>query len=238
MLEDIAEANLRQHERQKLDDLEQTLDILREESEIAHALLGLSSALGELRTIEATLEKTVRIVAEIFGGDRCFAARRNPETGSFRVTARAGYEEDAAAALDRLASRGRLLLLEEAVSTRLPVMVEDVSRDERLTDDDRAEWHVGAYVGIPLTHWGQDFGGLGIVFGKPRTFTAKDETLARGVARQVGIVLSNARRYNLLNELRESSLQVGLRLRLSDVTSEIARAVTKLLRADHAAVFL
>jgi GAF domain-containing protein len=233
----IAEANLKQHELQKLGDLEQTLETLREESEIAHALLGLSSALGELRTIEATLEKTVRIVAEIFGADRCFAATWNPETGSFKVTARAGYDEEAAGELDRYAARGRLPLLEEALSTRLPIIVGDVSAHGRLTEADRMTRDVGAYIGVPLTRWGQDFGGLGVVFKEPRTFTAKDEALARGVARQVGIVLSNARRYNLLNELRESSLQLGLRLRLADVTAELGRAATKLLKADHAAVF-
>jgi GAF domain-containing protein len=96
---------------------------------------------------------------------------------------------------------------------------------------------LGAYIGIPLLRWGQDFGALGVEYVEPRTFGAKDGALARGIAHQVGVALANARRFNLLQSLRGFGLRSGSQLRLASVVSEAAVGAKELMSAGGAAVY-
>ncbi|MDQ3983431.1 MAG: hypothetical protein M3271_12195, partial [Actinomycetota bacterium] len=75
-------------------DQEQTLQTLREESEVAHALLGLSGALADVKSVEETMDLAVRIVPGLLGAERCFAATWDAENGRFAIHAHYGYEDD------------------------------------------------------------------------------------------------------------------------------------------------
>jgi len=226
-----------EHSRSGSDDrvraLERTLEALREESEVAHVLLGLAGALAEVRTVEETLEKAVRIVPELFGAQRCFAAAWEPGRRTFAVEASTGFE-------DRAALRGEVRsspVLHEALAGHAPVFVADARADERLRPRASCEQAPGACVTIPLSRWGEAFGALQIEFSGPRTFNAKDRALARGVARQLGATLANARRFNLLQDLRAFGLRVGSQLRLQSVVSEVVAGAAELLSAAGAALY-
>jgi GAF domain-containing protein len=218
-------------------ELERTLSSLRQDSEVAHVLLGLSAALAQVQSVEETLTLTVTMVPELLGADRGYAAGLDSLSGTFRIDALAGFDADHEHLMQQLAERGELPLLRAALEGGEPILIADASAEERIDDDAVAVRKLGAYVGIPLTRWGEDFGGLGIEFGSPRRFGPKDVALARGIARQVGVALANARQFNLLQSLRAFGLRVGSKLRLAAVIDEIALGAKELLAGDAASVY-
>jgi GAF domain-containing protein len=225
-------------QEQRVRDLEQTLESLREDSEIAHVLLGLAGLLAEVRSVEETLETAVRVVPELMGADRCFAATRLGVGREFSIMAHEGFTADAAEGLlGATGGRDRLPLLDAALQDRTPLMIGDAASHELLTDGPSQAREIGAYVGIPLVRWGEEFGGLALEYAEPRDFKPKDLALARGIARQVGVALVNARRFNLLAGLRAFGLRVASKLRLSQVIEEIAEGAAELLAGDAAAIY-
>lgn len=217
---------------------EQTLQTLREESEVAHALLGLSGALADVRSVAETMDLAVRTVPALLGANRCFAATWDADNGRFAIHAHYGYEEDAAADLQNLSATPEgLPLLRRALEQRAPVVIPDASADDPTVAERAAARGVGAYIGLPLIRWGEDLGGLGIEFAEPRDFGSKDQALARGIARQLATALASARRFNLLSDLRTLGLRIGSKLRLAAVVEEIAAGAVQLLSAESAAMY-
>ncbi|MGH2754746.1 MAG: SpoIIE family protein phosphatase [Actinomycetota bacterium] len=207
----------------RIEELERTLGSLREDSEVAYVLLGLSGALAEVRSVEETLDLAVRTIPELFGANRCFAAAWDETQERFVVLAHSGYENEEIALLHKRAEGDGFPLLKAALGERAPVFVsDDASEPGR------------AAIAIPLVRWGEDFGGLRLEFPGPRSFGAKDAALARGVARQVGVALNNARRFNLLKALRGFGLRIGTGLRMSEVTRLVLAGAGDLLSADAA----
>ncbi|MDP9068939.1 MAG: SpoIIE family protein phosphatase [Actinomycetota bacterium] len=237
MVQEITGSSSAEQERRVLD-LEQTLESLREDSEIAHVLLGLAGLLAEVRSVEETLETAVRVVPELLGADRCFAATRLGMGRQFSIMAHAGFEPEEVERLrEATAGPESLPLLSAALVERTPLMIPDASVDERVSAEQREQPGLGAYVGIPLVRWGEEFGGLGLEYSEPREFKPKDLALARGIARQVGVALVNARRFNLLAGLRAFGLRVASKLRLSEVIEEISHGAAELLAGDAASIY-
>jgi GAF domain-containing protein len=205
----------------RIQDLERTLGSLREDSEVAYVLLGLSGALAEVRSVEETLDLAVRTIPELFGADRSFAAAWDPGQDRFVLLAHWGYENEDVALLHKHAEDEGFPLLRQALQERSPVFVSDEGTVKGQ-----------AAVTIPLIRWGEDFGGLRLGFSAPRSFGAKDAALARGVARQVGVALNNARRFTLLKALRGFGLRIGTGLRMNEVTDVVLAGAGDLLSAE------
>jgi GAF domain-containing protein len=214
------------------------VDSLREDSELANALLGLSGALSEVRSLEQTIDLAVRMVNELMGADRCFAATWIPGQQRFQVTGQVGFE---GAQLDQLYELAELPdglpLLRQALTQRAPLIIGDTVTQGHLTMNDAKLRTSRAYVGLPLIRWGEEFGGIGLLFQEPRNFTPKDEALARGIARQVGVALANARQFNLLQTLRMFGEKVGSKLSLKEVVTGIVDGARELLSGDAAWVY-
>ena len=218
--------------------LERTLASVQEDARVAHTLLGLSTAVADVRTVDQTLDEAVRIVPELFGGERCFAVTWDQAAGGFKVRARTGYDAGQERALDDLAGRpDSLPLVSEALRGDSPLLIHDVSEDPRIDAADARRRGVGAYVGIPLWGWGDEAGGLVVELPEPRCFAPSDESLARGISRQIGVALANARRYHLLRGLRSFGMRVGAKLRLSPVIAEVTAASVELLNAHSSRLY-
>jgi serine phosphatase RsbU (regulator of sigma subunit) len=214
------------------------LQTLREEVEIAHALLDLGGVLAEIGTLEDTLQRAVYAVAELFDAERAFAVARVGAPNRFAVRAATGYDELGLEILERLAAAGELPLVAGALDDRSLVFSEDVLGDGRLTPEGAAERSLGAFIAIPLMRGNEVLGGLGIEYPSARRFTPAERSLAAGVARQVGVALGNARRYGLLTGLRSFGLRTGAQLRLGRVIEEVVLAACDLLDGDDATVYM
>lgn len=225
-------------ERTRLEELERIVASLREDSEVANALLGLSGALAEVRSLEETINLALRMVKELMGADRCFSATWIAGQQRFRITGQIGFEGPQLAQLYELAEQqDGLPLLWAAVRQRAPLMIGDTVTDGHLTMNDAKLRTARAYVGLPLIRWGEEFGGIGLLFEEPQRFTPKDEALARGIARQVGVSLANARQFNLLQTLRAFGERVGSKLTLQEVVADVVEGGRALLSGDAAWVY-
>lgn len=238
MVREMAERGPGLPAEQRVIEQEQTLQTVREESEVAHALLGLSGALADVKSVEETMDLAVRIVPALLGATRCFAATWDADSGRFAIHAHSGYDEDEAADRQNLSATPEgLPLLRRALEERAPVVIPDTSAEDPVVAERAAERGVGAYIGLPLQRWGEDLGGLGIEFEEPRDFSTKDQALARGIARQLATALVSARRFNLLADLRTVGLRIGSKLRLAAVVEEVAAGAVQLLSAESAAMY-
>jgi serine phosphatase RsbU (regulator of sigma subunit) len=233
MVRDIS----RDREGPSLEELEQTLSALREDSEVAHVLLGLSSTFAEFRSWKETLQTSVRIVPELLGADRCFAATL--DRGRMIVNAHYGYTEEELREVKRFAEDpDSLHILRQALDERRPIFVEDTASDSRMNPQEASGRGIKSIAAIPLFPLGEVFGGLKVEFDRPRQFTSKDESLAQGIVRQLSVALVNARRFTLLQGLRNFGLRIGGRISLEGVARETAEGASDLLTGDGAALYL
>ncbi len=238
MVRDLAERGPDTPAGRRAAEQEQTLQTLREESEVAHALLGLSGALTDVKSVEETMDLAVRIVPGLLGATRCFAATWDADSGRFAIQAHYGFEEDEVADRQNMSATPEgLPLLRRALEQRAPVVVGDTSTESAVVAQRAAERGVGAYIGLPLVRWGEDLGGVAIEFAEPRDFSAKDQALARGIARQLASALAAARRFNLLADLRAIGLRIGSKLRLAAVVEDVAAGAVQLLSAESAVMY-
>ncbi|MGH2808461.1 MAG: SpoIIE family protein phosphatase [Actinomycetota bacterium] len=222
----------------QIHELERTLESLREDSEVAHVLLSLSGVLAEVRSVEETLDKAVKVVAEILRADRAFAVTLADDGARFEVRAHTGFGAERLAQLHELASSPEgLSLIKMALRELSPVLVGDMTVDERVDADIARQHGVGAFIGIPVARWGDEFGGIGVEFNHPRRFMTKDEALVRGISRQIGVAMTNSRRFNLLGGLRAFGLSLGSKLSLSTVITQISWGSASLLGGDLGAVY-
>lgn len=217
-------------------EIEQTFDVLRRESEVAHVLLGLSAALAEVKSIEETLELAVRMIPGLFSSDRCFAVVHNGDF--FELVAHRGYDHAAAEHLAILAGKeDGFPILREIMRDNTALLIPDARGDGRVSEADTAATSLGAYIALPLSVRNEEFGAIGIEFDAPRAFPSRDVTLARGIARQIAVALANARQFGLLQSLRRHGLQIASKLRLHEVLAEVARDAAELVGADAAALY-
>ncbi len=208
----------------RIAELESTLAQLREDSEVAYVLLGLSGAFAEVRPVEETLALAVRMIPELFGADRCFAARWEDASARFEILASSGFEAGHAA--DEMLKRAEqgaegYPWLRQSLIERQPILMTGTDGDESV-------------ICIPLVRWGRDFGGLRLEFHSDRSFGSKDGALARAVARLLGVALHTARRFNLLQRLRGFGTRVGSLLKLGDVIQQVTDGAVELFSADGA----
>ncbi|HEV3472357.1 MAG TPA: SpoIIE family protein phosphatase [Actinomycetota bacterium] len=223
---------------ERIAELERTITSLREDSEVAHALLGLSGALAEVRSLEQTLDQACAMVRDLLGAERCFSATWIAGQQRFEINSHVGYDEDAIALLHTLSDEpDGLPLLRRALSDRTPLLIGDTVAAGLFTPEEAEMRRCAAYIGLPLIRWGEEFGSLGLTYPEPRQFTSKEEALARGIARTVGVALANARQFNLLQTLRQFGEKVGSKLSLQRVIDEVASGARSLLHGDGAWIY-
>ncbi len=215
--------------------LERALESLRGESEVAQALLGLSAALAEVRSVDETLDLMVSEVPPLFGAERGFAASIDRAGGRLGISAVAGYDVALEAVLRHPSGQNDLLApLRSALSGREPVVVQ--GNDPVLTALGPVR-RIESLLVLPLARAGVDFGVLVVEFTEPARFAPKDLALARGVVHQCAVALTNARQLDLLRGLREFGLRISRRLRLRGVIEDITDGAADLLDADAALLY-
>lgn len=222
---------------EELDDLQRTLETLREDSEVAHVLLSLAGVLAEVGPLEETLEKAVKVSAEVMRADRAFAVTVGPDD-RLDIRAHVGFDPEGFELLrQRAGDSAGLGLLRSAIKKRTPLMIDDAIEDPRVGPDEARRLAVRGFIGIPLSRWGEDFGGIGLEYLDRKEFSQRDISLVRGVARQIGVAIINARRFNLMSSLRAFGTTLASRLSLMSVVDQVVWGSVSLLGGDVAGVY-
>ena len=222
---------------EEMDDLQKTLETLREDSEVAHILLSLAGVMAEVGPLEETLEKAVKVSSEVMRAERAFAVTVAPG-GRLEIRAHVGFDPERFDLLrERAAAPGGLGLLRSAIKERTPLVIDDAFEDPRVEPEEAQKLGVRGFIGIPLSRWGEDFGGIGLEYTQPKEFSARDVSLVRGVSRQIGVAIVNARRFNLMGGLRAFGLTLASRLSLTSVVDQVVWGSVSLLGGDVAGVY-
>ena len=222
---------------EELDELQRTLETVREDSEVAHVLLSLAGVLAEVGPVEQTLEKAVKVSAEVMRAERAFAVTVAPG-GRLEIRAHMGFDSEGFDLLrERASTPGGLGLLRSAITERQPLLIDDALGDPRVEPDEAKKYGVRGFVGIPLSRWGEDFGVIALEYTEPKSFSARDVSLVKGVSRQIGVAIVNARRFNLMGGLRAFGLTLASRLSLTGVVDQVVWGSVSLLGGDVAGVY-
>jgi len=193
--------------------------------------------LAEVGPLEETLDKAVKVTAEIMRADRAFGVTVGSGDG-LDIRAHVGFDADGFDMLRRRASSpAGLGLLRAAIKERQPVLIDDAVKDPRVEPDEARTFGVRGFVGIPLTRWGEDFGGIALEYTQPKDFLPRDVSLVQGIARQIGVAIVNARRFNLMGGLRAFGLTLASRLSLVSVVDQVVWGAVSLLGGDVAGVY-
>lgn len=218
-------------------DLQRTLATVREDSEVAHVLLSLAGVLAEVGPLDETLDKAVKVSAELMRADRSFAVVTGAD-GRLEIRSHAGFDPELLEQLRERADRATgLLLLRSSIQEGAPLLIEDCLSDPRIDPEDARRLDVRGFACIPLMRWGEQFGAIGLEYIEPRAFGDRDATLVRGISKQIGVAIGNARRFHLMSGLRAFGVALASRLSLTSVIAQVAWGAASLLEGDVAGVY-
>lgn len=165
------------------------------------ALSKLSSSLAESLEMEPLLRSAVAMVMEITGVEIVLIYDLDEETGELTIIAYEGVPAEFAQSVDRMkvgeGFNGRV------AETGAPMIIEDASRDPRLTREAVKKENLQAQLIVPMKARGRVVGTLCVAVRQQRVFTADEIELLTAIASEIGIAIENAdlyRRQSIVTE--------------------------------------
>jgi len=164
-----------------------------QEAWISWALLEVSQAVSNARSVDDMLEQVVRLTPLLTGVDRCVALLRDAQSGEFVVAQYYLGRREARANLDGMRLRpGDLPLLDLAVSTRRVQQVDDASQSELVTPAWREAVGSKTLVAAPLLVQGEVHGALLVDSAElVHGMSQRREDILAGIAQQISLNLEN-----------------------------------------------
>jgi PAS domain S-box-containing protein len=155
-----------------------------------NAVLGVVSESLELRDI---LGLAADRVCDVMGVETCLLFLLDEEAGELSLEAYRGVPEEFAASVKRMkvgeGFNGRV------AQTGDPLVVEDASRDPRLTTAVVSQEQIQAQLIVPLKSKGKVLGTLCAATRSPREFTGDEIGLLNAIGGSIGVAIENARLY-------------------------------------------
>jgi len=165
---------------------------IRREKELV-ALSRLSSSLGESLEMEPLLRSAATMVMEILGVEVILIYSLDEEASTLTLVAYEGVPAEFAQSVDRMkvgeGFNGRV------AETGLPLLVEDASRDPRLTRESIKKERLQSQLIVPMKSRGKVIGTLCAAVRQQRVFTAEETELLIAMASNIGITIENTRLY-------------------------------------------
>jgi nitrate/nitrite-specific signal transduction histidine kinase len=199
----------------------------------------VSRSLDLDQLLQGTLEKTLQLTQIEAGGFYIW----DQESQLLRLVAYQGIGDELAQAIDRIKAgegiSGRVLRSGE------PIVVQDISHDERLTVDDIAAHAYHAAASFPLISRSNVLGTLFVISHEFRPFSQQDISLLTAIGQQVGVAIEKARLYNQaeqrmreLDALYQADEKLLTHLELSQVLQALVDVAVDLLQADKASLLI
>jgi PAS domain S-box-containing protein len=167
-----------------------------------NAVVGVVSESLELRDV---LGLAVDKVCDVMGVEICLLFLLHEEADELGLEAYRGVPEEFAASVKRMkvgeGFNGRVAQTGEAL------VVEDASRDPRLTTAVVSQEKIQAQLIVPLKSKGKVLGTLCAATRNPREFTADEMELLNAVGNAIGVAIENARLYQKERETAEQLRQ-------------------------------
>jgi nitrate/nitrite-specific signal transduction histidine kinase len=199
----------------------------------------VSRSLDLDQLMRGALEKTLQLTQIEAGGFYIW----DEESQLLRLVAYRGMDEMLAQAIDRLkfgeGISGRVL------QTGEPIVVQDISSDERLTVSAVAKHAYHAAASFPLISRSNVLGTLFVISHEFRPFSQQDISLLTAIGQQVGVAVEKARLYNQagqrmreLDALYQADEKLLTHLELKQVLQALVDVAVDLLQADKSSLLI
>lgn len=207
------------------------------------AINAVSAIVTESLELEQILNDALDKVLEVTRLEVGFIFFLDSQTNELVMTAYRGISPESAANVDRL-ELGEGFCGRVAESGELMV-VEDSSRDPRLTRMAVRRERLGAQIIVPLKSKDQVQGVLAVASRRPRHFSAQDLGLIQAIGNQIGVAIENAqlhrdvaRQLAIQRQLNEVAEKITSELELDRVLSTVLQLAEELIGADAGVIGL
>ncbi len=157
-------------------------------------LNAISGVLGESLEPEDVLRKAVQMVSELMEVEITLIYSLDEETGELMLVAYEGVSDEFALAVGRIkVGEG---LYGEVAKTGQAIVVEDASRDPRMTQPEVAKMRIQIQLIVPMALKDRIKGTLCVAMRRPREFINEDIELLTAVGTQIATALENAYLYD------------------------------------------
>ena len=174
--------------------LQQYVQFARDSEKRLTILNAISGVLGESLEPENVLRKAVQMVSELMEVEVALIYSLDEETGELMLVAYEGVSDEFAQAVGRVkVGEG---LYGEVAKTGQAIVVEDASRDPRMTQPEVAKMRIQIQLIVPLAIKDRVRGTLCVAMRRPREFTNEDIELLTAVGTQIATALENAYLYD------------------------------------------
>ncbi len=156
-------------------------------------LNAISTVLTESLELENVLHRATHMVMELMDVEVTLIFSLDEETQELVLVAYEGVSDEFARAVDRMkVGEG---FNGEVAKTGQPMVVEDTSRDPRLTRPEVKKMKIQSQLILPLTLRDRVTGTLCVAMRRPKQFLPEEIELLSAVATQIGTAIENAHLY-------------------------------------------
>lgn len=170
----------------------------------------MAKAISRSKTIEETLDRVMEQIGAIFTPEHWSLLLKEPEGNGLKFVVVEGENSEKL--------KNHVLRPDEGVagwimSNRRPVIIDDVSKDQRFSDrmDNHTQFKTQSIIGVPLLSGDQVFGVIELINkidGKP--FTPYELKILNTIADFAGIAIEKAYYSNTLKKLAQNDPLTGL----------------------------
>jgi len=156
-------------------------------------LNAISTMLAESLELENILNKAIHMVSELMEVEITLIFSLDAESQELKLAAYEGASDEFARSVDGMKiGEG---FYGEVAKTGQPMVVENVSRDPRLTSPEVNKMRIQIQLVVPLILRDSTTGILCVAMRRPRQFTLEDIELLTAVGTQIATAIENARLY-------------------------------------------
>jgi len=196
-------------------------------------LNSISTMLGESLELENILNKAIHMVSELMEVEVTLIFSLDTESQELKLVAHEGVSDEFARAVDGIKiGEG---FYGEVAQTGQPMVVENVSRDSRLTKPEVNRMRLQIQLIVPMIIRDSTTGIVCIAMRRPRQFTPEDIELLTAVGTQIAAAVENARLYEKehLTAQKLAVSQDNLRYYLQEITRAQEEERKRIARELH-----
>jgi phosphoserine phosphatase RsbU/P len=213
--------------------------VFRERAELLDFLLEVSRVTAETLDLDKLLENVAQIVKTVVPYDLFAILLYSERAQGLRIRHSIGHRDEVVRSLVIPLGEG---VTGTAATSRMPVLVDDVTQDPRYLNALDA---VRSELAVPMMARGKLVGVLDVQSTRVKAYSDQDRAMLRLIAARVGASIDNARLYlrverqnRTLKTLTRLSQEFSSILNLDDLMGKIAATVRTMIHYDAFSIFL
>jgi phosphoserine phosphatase RsbU/P len=213
--------------------------VFRERAELLDFLLEVSRVTAETLDLDKLLENVAQIVKTVVPYDLFAILLYSERAQGLRIRHSIGHRDEVVRSLVIPLTEG---VTGAAATSRMPVLVDDVTQDPRYLNALDA---VRSELAVPMTARGKLVGVLDVQSTRVKAYSDQDRAMLRLIAARVAVSIDNARLYlrverqnRTLKTLTRLSQEFSSILNLDDLLGKIAATVRTMINYDAFSIFL